>query len=118
MAVQTARRLDGGGKTYEHLWENLANGDSGEPISIPGAPDSTVQVFGTFGSGGTIIFEGTLEKTPTTWFPLEDSQGSAISFTAAGGSVVLGLTRHIRPRVSAGDGTTDLTAILFSGSKK
>ena len=118
MVTQTAVRTEGGGKTYRHLWDNLANGDDGAAIGIPGAPDSTVQVFGTFGSGGTIIFEGTLEETPTTWFALEDSTGAAISFTAAGGSVVLGLTRHIRPRVTAGDGTTDLTAILFSGSKK
>ena len=118
MAIRTAARTAGGGATYQHLWSGLLNGDDGAAIGIPGAPDSTVQVFGTFGSGGTIIFEGTLEATPTNWFPLEDSQGLSISFTAAGGSVVLGLTRHIRPRVTAGDGTTDLTAILFSGSKK
>ncbi len=118
MATKIATRTQGGGATYRHVWSSLANGDDGAPVTIPGAPDRTVQVFGTFGSSGTIIFEGTLTATPGNWFPLVDPQGNAISFGSAGGELVLELVAHIRPRVTNGDGTTDLTAIVFSGSKK
>ncbi len=118
MTTIAADRTQGGGSTYRHVWAGLANGDDGAPVTIPGAPDRTVQVFGTFGAGGTIVFEGTLEAVPVNWFPLVDPQGNAISFGAAGGELVLELVAHIRPRVTAGDGTTDITAIVFSGSKK
>ena len=118
MATRAFNRVRAPGATYRHTWIGLLNGDDGGAASISGAPDQTVQVFGTFGVGGTIIFEGTLEGEPSNWFPLVDPQGNAISFQAAGGELVLELTAHIRPRVTGGDGSTALTAILFSGSKK
>ncbi len=100
--------------TLRSTWASLANGDSGDPIFLPSNPDQTVQVLGTFGTGGTVILEGTLEETPTTYFPLVDPQGNAISFTSAGGEVVLENVAWIRPRVTAGDGDTSLTVILLS----
>lgn len=118
MATIDFVRTRGEGATYRHIWAALQNGDNGAPASIPGAPDQTVQVFGTFGSGGTVIIEGSCEATPSNWFPLVDPQGNPISFTAAGGELVLELVAHVRPRVTAGDGTTSLTVLLFSGSKK
>ncbi len=118
MTTIAAARTLGGGATYRHVRAPLANADNGVAVTIPGAPDRTVQVFGTFGASGTIIFEGTLEAVPVNWFPLVDPQGNAISFTSAGGELVLELVAHIRPRVTGGDGTTDITAIVFSGSKK
>lgn len=94
-------------------WSGLLNGDDGAPVEMPGSADRTVQFLGTFGTGGTIIIEGTNEQTPTTYFPLTDPQGNAISKTAASGESVLELTRWIRPRVTAGDGSTNLQALLL-----
>lgn len=118
MATISAERTSGQGATYRHIWAALQNGDDGKPVSIPGAPDQTVQVFGTFGAGGTVIIEGSCERTPVNYFPLVDPQGNPISFTEAGGELVLELVAHVRPRVTNGDSTTLLTMLLFSGSKK
>lgn len=101
------------GRTYRITWTNLANGDDGAPVSWPGAGDYTIQVFGTFGSGGVVILEGSCENVATNYFGLKDPQGNALSLTAAGGDMVSEVVTHVRPRVTAGDGSTDLTVILF-----
>jgi hypothetical protein len=93
------------------------NADGGA-IEMPGSADRTIQFLGTFGAGGTIILQGSNVLAPVAgtdddWFTLTDPQGNAISKTAAGGEAVLELTRWIRPKVSAGDGTTSLTALLL-----
>ncbi len=101
------------GRSHRVTWAALANGDDGAPISWPGAGDYTMQVFGDFGVGGTVILEGTCEATPANYFPLKDPQGNALSLTEAGGDMVSEVVTHVRPRVTAGDGDTDLTVILF-----
>jgi len=77
--------------------------------------DRTVQVTGTFGAGGTVLVEGTLDGT--NWFQLRDPGGTLISFTAAGLRAVLENVVQIRPRVSAGDGTTSIAATLLVRNK-
>lgn len=96
-------------------WTELGNGDDGAPVSWGHFADRSVQVTGTFGEGGTIIMEGSnmREEDTPTYFPLVDPQGGAISFEAAGGEQVLESTNLIRPRVTAGDGDTDLTVTMF-----
>lgn len=101
------------------LWTPLTTTDDiGIPIDMPGSADRTIQFTGTFGAGGTIVLQGSnfLVPTPGTdadWFTLTDPQGNAISKTAAGGEAVLELTRWVRPKVTAGDGTTSLSARLL-----
>lgn len=97
-----------------YVWTTLttANAD-GLPVGSVGSGDRTVQVTGTFGIGGTIVFEGSLEQIPTSWFPLRDPTSTAISFTAAGGRSVLENVLWIRPLVTGGDGTTALVARLL-----
>jgi len=92
-------------------WSGLLNGDDGSPIEMPGSADRSIQVSGTFGAGGTIILEGSNDGT--NYVTLADPQGTAISKTAAAIEAVLELTRYIRPRVTAGDGTTNLVATLL-----
>lgn len=92
------------------VWAAMANGDVGLPAQFMATGDRTVQVAGTFGVGGTILFEGSLDGT--NYFTLTDAGGTTISRTAAGLKAVLESPLFIRPRVSAGDGTTSLTAIL------
>ena len=39
-------------------WANLTNGDVGGELQFAGHADKTMQVFGTFGAGGELTFEG------------------------------------------------------------
>ena len=91
-------------------WGPMANGDVGNSQGYTGSADRTFQVTGTFGSGGTVVLEGSLDGA--NWFPLHDPLGAAISKTSAGLSAVLEHCPFIRPHVTAGDGTTAITAIL------
>ncbi len=116
MATRSFVPTDVSGKVHRFTWIGLANGDDGEPISIPGASDMTVQVFGTFGASGTIILEGTCRETATTFFQLRDGGDNVISFGSADGEMVAPIAVFIRPRVTAGDGTTNLTMILLARS--
>lgn len=93
-----------------HAWTGLLNGDDGDPASSVRSGDRTAQVYGTFGVGGTVVIEGSLDKSH--WFQLRDPTGTLISFTAAGGKAILESTPYVRPRVSAGDGATSLTALI------
>jgi len=94
------------------VWTALANGDTGAPFEIPGAADRSVQIGGTFGAGGTCVIEGSNDGV--TYFTLNNIQGTALSATSAALKGVAEITRYIRPRVSAGDGTTSITVTLLA----
>lgn len=96
---------------YVVQWTTLANGDDGTPMEMPGAADRSVQFTGTFGSGGTIQIEGSNDGS--NYNVLTDPQGNNISKTSASIEQVVELTRYIRPRVTAGDGTTNLTCTML-----
>lgn len=90
------------------VWTGLLNSDYGSGV-VPGVyGDMTVQAKGTFGAGGTVILEGSLDGG-TTYSPLTDPGEGAISFGAAGIETVLQYCEMIRPRVTGGDGTTSIT---------
>lgn len=89
----------------------LANGESGDAITWQDFADRSVQFTGTFGSGGTVLFEGSNDGT--NYVVLTDPQGNAITKTAASIEMVTELTRYVRPRVSAGDGTTAIVITVF-----
>lgn len=93
-----------------YTWSPMASGDDGSPAGSTGAGDRTVQVHGTFGVGGTMLIEGTLDMT--NWFTLRDPSGVSLSFTSAGLKAVLENVLAIRPRVTGGDISTSLTAII------
>jgi polygalacturonase len=101
------------------VWTPLTTTNAdGAAIEMPGSSDRTIQFTGTFGAGGTVILQGSNFLSPTAgtdadWFTLTDPQGNAISKTAAAGEAVLELTRWIRPKVTAGDGTTAISARLL-----
>jgi len=88
-------------------WSGLLNGDDGVPIEAKDFADYCIQFSGTFGAGGTILWEGS-NLSGTGFATLNDAQTSAISKTAAA------LEQGVEPRVSAGDGTTNLVATLFA----
>lgn len=94
-------------------WTPLTTTNSdGQPFEAPGWADRAVQITGTFGAGGTIVLEGSLDGT--NYVSLTDPQGNAISKTAASIEAVSELVRYIRPRVTAGDGTTSLTVTMIA----
>lgn len=93
-------------------WTPLANGDSGTPYAMPGFADRSVQVGGTFGAGGTVVIEGTIDGT--NYITLTDPQGNAISKTAAAIETISEIVKFIRPRVTAGDGTTAISVYLIA----
>jgi hypothetical protein len=92
-----------------YTW-TLASGDDGAPVGFPGSGDRTVQVEGTFGTGGTLLIEGTLNGT--SWYTLRDPSGVALSFSSANLKTVLEHVVSIRPRVNGGDGSTSITVII------
>jgi hypothetical protein len=94
-------------------WASLDQDDSGAPAQIPEFANKTVQVLGTFGVGGSVTLQGSNDGG-TTWFTLTDPQGNPLTFTAAGGEYVAETPEKIRPLVTAGDGTTDLTVIVVA----
>lgn len=92
-------------------WPDLSLGDAGDPAGTVASGDRTVQVQGTFGVGGTVIIEGTLDML--NWFQLRDPSGSLLSFGAGGGlRAILENVEAVRPRVTAGDITTSIQVIL------
>lgn len=95
-------------------WTPMTNSgsDVGEAISMASSADRSVQVTGTFGAAGNLRVEGTIDGT--NWATLTDPQGNALDFTAAKIEAISELVRQIRPRVTAGDGTTSLTVSLIT----
>lgn len=95
-------------------WSGLLNGDDGAAIGPDWAAfsDRSVQVTGTLGAGGTLVWEGSNDGT--NWATLNTPAGTALSFTAAGLKQVLEGALYMRPRVTAGDGTTNLAVTVFA----
>lgn len=100
---------------HEFKWTPLLNGDdggvAGPTQGAPSLPDKTAHVFGTAGAGFSIDIEGSNDNT--NWVKLTDPQGGLLTFTAVDKiSVVQENPLYIRPKVTAGDGTTSVTVII------
>jgi hypothetical protein len=93
-------------------WTPLTTANSdGQPAQYTGSAERTIQVSGTFGAGGTVIWEGTLDGT--NWFQVKDPSSTLISFSAGGLKAILEDPIFVRPRISSGgDGTTAITCIM------
>lgn len=109
--INPSIRRNGDGSVIVFTYADMADGDDGAPIRFPEWADRSVQVKGTFGTGGNLRFEGSNDEG-TTYFTLTDPQGNAIDLTAAGGKQVTEIAERSRPRVTAGDGATSLTVIV------
>lgn len=99
---------------YASTWAALANGESGDAASPPvEATTRSVQVSGTFGIGGSVTVEGSNDNI--NWASLSNSFASTpIAMTSAGIQDILQNTLFIRPRVTAGDGTTALKVMIVA----
>jgi hypothetical protein len=103
-----------GNQAFVAQWTPMTNSgsDVGTPIENPGYADRSVQVTGTFGAGGSVRLEGSNDGT--NYAALTDPQGNALDITTAKVEQIMELTRYIRPRVTAGDGTTSLTVTVMA----
>lgn len=91
--------------------------DSGDPINVEGAKSLTAYLLsGTLGAGGIVIWEGSHDGV--TFFPLKSEIGApaAVSQTALlAPDMLKERPRFVRPRCTAGDGTTTLVPVLIIG---
>jgi hypothetical protein len=92
-------------------WTLLDLDDSGAPVELVDYPDKTATITGTFGVGGSITLQGS--NNNTDWFALTDGQGNAITKTASGMELIVENPRYVRPLVTAGDGSTNLTVQIL-----
>jgi hypothetical protein len=101
---------------WQAQWVGLTNGAVGAPIDLVDFTDRSIQVEGTFGSGGTVVIQGTNDPYNTVsvpWETLRDPSSTSLSLTSAGLHGILEMTAQIRPDVTGGDGTTLLTVTMF-----
>lgn len=113
---------------WQAIWTPLtfAGLDSGAPIGgqvgaaqsfaggvqdLAGFSDRSIIVTGTFGAGGTVLWEGSNDGV--TYVTLTDPQGNTLSITTAGAKAVTEAVIFARPRITAGDGTTSLSVAAF-----
>jgi hypothetical protein len=95
------------------VWPGLVNGEAGDPIGpdLDLWSDRSVQVNGTFGTSGTVVWEGSNDGV--NYYTLSAPQGTSLSFTSAALKQVLEGVLYARPRVAAGDGTTNIIVSLM-----
>jgi hypothetical protein len=98
-------------KAYVAHWDNITTADTCEPLQAAQYTDKSVQVFGTFGVGGAVAFQGSNDGA--NWAVLTDPQGNPLSFTSAKIEMVSEATMLVRPVVT-GDGSTSLTVLLLA----
>lgn len=98
---------DGSVVMFEFTPLTTTNADSA-PIEFAQWADRCVQIDGTWGAGGAVAIEGSNDGT--TYFTLNNAQGTAATFSANGLKQIVEITRYARARVTAGDGTTSIKA--------
>jgi len=92
-------------------WASMANGDIGQAYTRPPWSDRSLQVTGTFGSGGNCRILGSNDGT--NFATLTDPQGNTLDITSAKIEQVSEATAEIKPQITAGDGTTSLTVTMI-----
>jgi len=94
-------------------WGPMQNGDVGAAPDFMfwNYADRSLQLAGTFGTGGTCLIEGSNDGS--NYITLSDSNGNPLSLTAGAMKVITEVPRYFRPRVSAGDGTTSLNVSML-----
>lgn len=103
--------INGNSDFMRITWPLMANGDDGQPFILAQYADRSAQVEGTFGAGGVCVIQGTNDST--NWRTLNDPYSNVISITTAKIEAVSELVVQIRPKVTAGDGTTSLNVTML-----
>lgn len=106
--------LDTRANAVSVVWSPLTQADpDGAPWDMAGlARTMFVTVRGTFGAGGTLVFQGSADGVQ--WATMIQVNNSLASFTAAGGTGLRGCPRFVRPLVTVSDASTSLTVTLYA----
>jgi hypothetical protein len=99
--------LDG----WKVAYASMGSADTGATISFPGFADKSVQVEGTFGVGGTVVVEGSNDGSH--FETLNDPFNNPVSVTSVTMKAITEACISVRPRATAGDGTTSLNVTIF-----
>jgi hypothetical protein len=110
MATIQSEMIDARNRLVRNERWTLAQNDDGQPHRFASYSDRSVHVSGVFG-GASVVFEGSNDGG-ATWVTLSDPQGAALTFTAVGLKQVDQISLLARPRVTGGDGTTNLQVNL------
>ena len=97
------------GKTI--TYSGLAISDQGAPLEAFGYADRSVQVDGVFGSGGSVMIEGS--NNGSTYYPLTDPQGNNLEITSGKIEQISEAVVYLRPRVTSGDGSTSINVTIL-----
>jgi len=103
-----------GNNAVVYTWNGLGLGDIGESIRGPSYADRAFQCTGVFGSGGTLVIEGSNDGA--NYFVLVDPFDNPIQFTTGGLIQVTQIALYIRPHVLAGDVATNLVVVAVVAS--
>jgi hypothetical protein len=99
----------------------LANGDSGKPFPLPNGYSVDVHIGGTIGVGGSVTLLGSslpsdlaVEASASggSWATVADSQGNAMTKTAASNEALVEQPLFVAPDCTAGDETTAIKVTL------
>lgn len=115
MATRAAVVEKFGRDSVRITWSGLLNTDSGEAVTFGVYTDRSVQVVGTFGTGGTVTMQGSNDNT--NFVALSDARGAALAINTARIEQIEDLSYSIKPVITAGDGTTNLKVVLFARCK-
>lgn len=94
-------------------WLGLGLNDTGYPLYLPQHSDKTIQVRGTFGTGGKCRIEGSNMDENPEYDLLTDQQESPLEISTS--SPMKFVTQNpymMRPNIVGGDGTTNLNIYL------
>ena len=116
-AVET-RIKEFGNEAFIYTWTALTTTDNyGSPTKLPGWSDRCVQMNGALGTGGQVTMYGSNVVSPNLandddWFILNDAQGNALTLDTLRGEQIIEVPLWIRPKISGGNGATDLNIHL------
>jgi hypothetical protein len=109
--IQNTKSSTGNTRSVVVAWTGLTSGDDGDPVQFSQYTDKSVQVSGSFGAGGSVRLEGS--NNGIDYAPLTDPQGNDINITSPKIKMASEATLYVRPRVTAGDGSTSLNVHLL-----
>lgn len=95
-----------------YTWTALGQNTPGPAINGPGWTDRSFQATGTFGAGGQAICQGSNDGI--NWFTLHDPFSNPITFGGPSGGLaeVTEICLFMRPSISGGDGSTNITVVM------
>lgn len=119
MAVRAATVTQPQRGVVKVVWSGLLNGDTGAAEDCSRFTDATVHVSGTFGVGGSVTLQGSNNAGASYQELHNPLVTTALTFTAEDLQQILETSVGLmRPNVTAGDGTTNLTVSIVASTTR